>query len=168
MPTRVLLSAPAYRGTGRFVRGVLAAASCVLLGACFAAPAQPAGAGDGVASGVQQPTEAPSVTNTPVVMGAPAAMVEAALDDATRRSGQASSAIKVVSAGSVTWSDGSLGCPEPGMLYTQALVPGYRIVVQAGEQRLEYHAGTRGQPKFCPADKVIPPVPVGAGGRDAT
>jgi hypothetical protein len=95
-------------------------------------------------------------------------MIEAALDDATRRSGQARSAITVVSAESVTWSDGSLGCPEPGMLYTQALVPGYRVVLQAGEERLEYHAGARGQPKFCPAANVIPPVPGGADGRTAT
>jgi hypothetical protein len=27
---------------------------------------------------------------------------------------------EVVSAKAVTWSDGSLGCPEPGKLYTQA------------------------------------------------
>jgi hypothetical protein len=102
------------------------------------------------------------------VTGGPAAMIEAALDDATRRSGQARSAITVVSAESVTWSDGSLGCPEPGMLYTQALVPGYRIVLQAGEERLEYHSGRQGPPKFCPAGNVIPPVQGGADGRAAT
>jgi hypothetical protein len=68
----------------------------------------------------------------------------------------------------VTWSDGSLGCPEPGMLYTQALVRGYRIVLQAGDERLEYHAGKSGQPKFCPADKAIPPVPGGVDGQTAT
>jgi hypothetical protein len=54
------------------------------------------------------------------------------------------------------------------MLYTQALVRGYRIVLQAGDERLEYHAGKSGQPKFCPAEKAIPPVPGGADGQTAT
>jgi len=95
-------------------------------------------------------------------------MIEAALDDASRRSGKARSEITVLSAESVTWSDGSLGCPEPGMLYTQALVPGYRIVVQAGEEQFAYHAGKRGLPKFCPAANAIPPLPGGVDGRAAT
>ena len=30
----------------------------------------------------------------------------------------------IVRAESVVWNDGSLGCPEPGMMYTQALVNG--------------------------------------------
>ena len=45
------------------------------------------------------------------------------------------------------------------MMYTQALVPGYRIVLQAGEQTLNYHAMSRGKPVFCPASRVLPPVP---------
>jgi hypothetical protein len=32
---------------------------------------------------------------------------------------------------SVIWSDGSLGCPEPGMMYTQALVDGYWVAIGA-------------------------------------
>ena len=40
--------------------------------------------------------------------------------------------LKVLSAEAVTWSDGSLGCPEPGMMYTQALVPGYRVQIRGG------------------------------------
>jgi hypothetical protein len=45
------------------------------------------------------------------------------------------------------------------MMYTQALVAGYRIVLQAGEQTLNYHAMSRGRPVFCPASRVAPPVP---------
>jgi hypothetical protein len=90
---------------------------------------------------------------------APAEMIEAALDDAANRSTTARADIKVISGEAVTWPDGSLGCPKPGMLYTQALVGGYRIVLQAGDLVLNYHAAARGKPVFCPASRVTPPVP---------
>ena len=94
-------------------------------------------------------------------------MVEAALDDAARRTKIDRTKIDrtkltVLSAESVTWSDGSLGCPEPGMAYTQALVPGYRIRIQAGAEVLDYHAGRRGLPVLCPAGRAIEPVPNGS------
>jgi hypothetical protein len=86
-------------------------------------------------------------------------MIEAALDDAANRSTTARADIKVISEEAVIWPDGSLGCPKPGMLYTQALVAGYRIVLQAGELVLNYHAAARGKPVFCPASRVTAPVP---------
>jgi hypothetical protein len=43
------------------------------------------------------------------------------------------------------------------MMYTQALVPGFRIRVRAGAETLDYHAGRRGAPMFCPAGRVVPP-----------
>jgi hypothetical protein len=92
-------------------------------------------------------------------MNVPAAMIDAALNDALRRTGVPRAAIEVLSADAVTWPDGSMGCPAPGMLYTQALVPGYRIVLQAGSQRLTYHAGREGPPSFCPADRAQMPAP---------
>ena len=95
----------------------------------------------------------------------PQAMLDAALDDAAKRASVDRADIQVVSAGAVTWSDGSAGCPEPGMMYTQALVPGYRIVLQAGGQTLNYHAGRSGTPRYCPADRVTPPS--GGGGEEA-
>jgi len=101
----------------------------------------------------------PPVPKEKAVAGAPAEMIEAALDDAANRSTTARADIKVTSAEAVTWPDGSLGCPQPGMAYTQALVPGYRIVLQAGEQVLNYHASSRGKPLFCPAARAKAPLP---------
>jgi hypothetical protein len=46
----------------------------------------------------------------------------AILADAQRRSGVGADRIRVVHSEAVTWRDGSLGCPEPGRLYTQALI----------------------------------------------
>jgi len=89
----------------------------------------------------------------------PATLIKEAIDDAAERSGTSRSEVKVVSAESVTWPDGSLGCPAPGMMYTQALVPGFRIVLQAGGHLLAYHAGTKGPARFCPADRAVAPFP---------
>ena len=58
-------------------------------------------------------------------------------------------ALVVTRAESVTWNDGALGCPEPGMFYTQALVDGYWIVVEAGDQSLDYRAQGNGYFRLC-------------------
>ena len=84
--------------------------------------------------------------------------IEAALADASRRTGLSRTALELVSAQAVTWPDGSLGCPQPGMSYTQALVPGYRIHVRAATQEFDYHAGTRGAPVLCPPGRAVDPV----------
>lgn len=57
----------------------------------------------------------------------------------------------------VTWSDGSLGCPQPGRMYTQALVPGYRFVLEyAGGREMHVHASESGNVLVC--DDPQPPV----------
>jgi hypothetical protein len=84
--------------------------------------------------------------------------IDAALTDAARRTGLKQTELEVLSAEAVTWSDGSLGCPQPGMMYTQALVPGYRVRIRAGGNELDYHAGRTGAPVFCPAGRAVPPV----------
>ena len=84
--------------------------------------------------------------------------IDAALTDAAVRTGLKRTELEILSAEAVTWSDGSLGCPQPGMMYTQTLVPGFRIRVRAGAETLDYHAGRRGAAMFCPAGRVVPPV----------
>jgi hypothetical protein len=85
-------------------------------------------------------------------------MVEVVLDDAARRSGVQRAQLKVINAERVTWSDGSLGCPQPGVAYTQALVPGYRIRIEGGGEVFNYHAGRRGPPILCPPGRSLEPV----------
>ncbi|WP_344145820.1 hypothetical protein [Kribbella yunnanensis] len=75
--------------------------------------------------------------------------VEQATADLAKRQGIQAAAVKVVSAEEVTWSDGSLGCPEPGMRYTQALVNGMRIILEADGKRYEYHSGGPRAPFLC-------------------
>ena len=105
------------------------------------------------------PSPAPAeVSPVPVVVSL-ASVTEAALVDAAGRTGQSRADLKVLSAEAVTWSDGSLGCPQPGMMYTQALVPGYRVRIEAGGQVLDYHAGKSGRPVLCPAELARDPAP---------
>lgn len=54
------------------------------------------------------------------------------------------------SAGNVTWSDTSLGCPQPGQVYAQVLTPGYRITLYAPTLIYEYHvAAVSGRVVLC-------------------
>jgi hypothetical protein len=87
-----------------------------------------------------------------------ASVTDAALADAARVSGLAPADLEVLSAEPVTWGDGSLGCPQEGMLYSQALVPGYRIRIAAKGRVLDYHASRDGRLQLCPASRAVPPL----------
>ena len=85
--------------------------------------------------------------------------VKAARADAAQRTGLAPEALELISAEAVTWSDGSLGCPQPGRLYTQALVPGSRVRLRGPAGEMDYHASTQGAPVLGPAGRAGGPVP---------
>ena len=86
-------------------------------------------------------------------------IVRAARADAAQRSGLPAAQLPLLAAEAVTWADGSLGCPVPGRLYTQALVPGYRVTLRVGSQAWTYHAGERGGPVLCPPERAQEPAP---------
>ena len=67
--------------------------------------------------------------------------------------------IEVSVAEFVTWSNGAVGCPEPDMAYTQALVPGYRVLLMADGQTYHYHGARDRDPFFCPAERAGQPLP---------
>jgi hypothetical protein len=84
----------------------------------------------------------------------------ALMADAAQRSGTPVQQLQVRRAQSVTWSDGSMGCPQPGRMYTQALIPGWLIEVAApGGGVLRYHASQRGAWLHCPAERAHAPLP---------
>ena len=107
-----------------------------------------------------RPLPMPSRTSEPGpgVIAVPNAVIVAALNDAAARTRTPQAKIRIVSAEAVTWPDSSLGCPQPGLMYAQALMPGYRVVLEAQDQTLNYHAGRQGLPQFCPAERVTAPV----------
>ena len=61
--------------------------------------------------------------------------------------------VDLVEAREVVWRNGSLGCPQPGRLYTQALVPGLCIRLGAEEKIYHYHGGGNSPPFLCPNPK---------------
>ena len=89
-------------------------------------------------------------------------LVTQAKEDLTQRLSIPIDDIVLVSMEEVTWRDGSLGCPKPGMSYTQALVNGSLIVLSVDERKYRYHSGRGGAPFLC-ENKSDPPLPPGLG-----
>jgi hypothetical protein len=117
--------------------------------------------------GVAPPTRIPdALTESPQPQGT--AVRRAVVSDAAKRFNVAESAVVLVRAEQVTWSDGSLGCFERGVFYTQNLVPGYLVVAKTSAGELAYHTDARSQAKSCgtglptrarrPADKTTGPA----------
>jgi len=85
----------------------------------------------------------------PVTGEVPDDLLQEMVDDLSQRLDVSAAAISVQRAEEVVWRDGSLGCPMPGRMYTQALVPGYRVTLAAGAQRYNYHANDSGYFFLC-------------------
>lgn len=84
--------------------------------------------------------------------------IDSIIDDLVEKRGVERSAVSVVSMEEVVWNDGSLGCPQPGMMYTQALVDGFYIVLEANGEQFAYHtSGTRFF-VFCGTPSKTPPT----------
>jgi hypothetical protein len=95
----------------------------------------------------QRPDIPPSAS--PVIGEVPEALLETARAELQRLLGVDVSGATVVVAEEVEWNDGSLGCPEPGMLYTQAIVPGYRLVLALDGTEYDFRAGRTGGVRLC-------------------
>ena len=90
----------------------------------------------------------------------PTPLRRAVVADAAKRFKVAESAVVLTRAEQVTWPDGSLGCPEPGVMYTQTLVPGFRVVAKTAEGELTYHTDAVGQLRNCWVQEgPLPPQP---------
>jgi len=155
--------------------GALLVSLSLLVSACVQLePGSPSQIDDTPESQATAPIEVPTETVTPVVVEipptesapklvpiepvepipavtgeAPAALLVDIRADLAALSGAAAEEMVVIRDQAVTWSDGSLGCPQPGMMYTQALVPGYWVVVQVGEQEYDYRASQSGYFLLC-------------------
>jgi hypothetical protein len=96
--------------------------------------------------------QVPKRNTEDLLPGLPSAFAATAL---ARRLGVEVSKLTVNVVESVTWSDGSIGCPQPGMSYTQALVPGLRVILEF-EGELYYYHGTAPDDLFYCADPSEP------------
>ena len=74
----------------------------------------------------------------------------------------ASEAIRLVSVEPVQWSDASLGCPQPGIMYAEVITPGYLVVLEARGEEYRYHTDLERLVVLCEArgaSGVGPPQP---------
>ncbi len=136
---------PSARPQRAAARGVAAAACVLLMAGC-------AGAGT-----LARDSAAVPAHNAGAMKDGP--LPDAIRADAAKRAGVPPEQVRLLGRDSVTWPDGGLGCPEPGLMYTQALVPGYRYRVQAGSAVIVYHASRKGAWVWCPPGRALDPLP---------
>ena len=122
--------------------------------------------------GTNAPESTPPTTASPDVTASPGdgmsgdvdqELIDEAIEVAAAETGVSADEIEVVTAEAVTWPDGAIGCPEEGMGYTQALVPGYRVILDIDGEEIHLHAGSDGQ--FFPCDDPQPPADDGNADR---
>lgn len=89
-------------------------------------------------------------------------LVQQASKDLASRLGIPVDQISISTVQAVTWPDGSLGCPQPGIAYTQVMTPGYLILLESSGSRYPYHSDTGTQFILC-QEELAPLLPVKPG-----
>lgn len=82
--------------------------------------------------------EAPASSPAALPEGSEVAL-EAAIADLASRLNIPEADIRVASVEKRMWSDASLGCPQPGMMYAQVITPGFIIRLSAQGKVYTYH-----------------------------
>jgi hypothetical protein len=105
------------------------------------------------------PSTSPTLTEkTPPVKGeVPQRILDPILKEAAALAKVAHEKLVILRARPVVWNDGSLGCPEAGMMYTQALVNGYWVVINAGGKTYDFRVDAGGRFHVCPEGRGRPP-----------
>lgn len=98
-------------------------------------------------------TETPTTVTTTPGITQPEDRLDQAVADLAGRLRVGPEEIEVIRFEEITWSDGSLGCPQPGMSYTQALVDGYRAVLGHDDRVYLYHGGPKDPLFLCESDE---------------
>ena len=146
----------------RIVRVFVVLLAAMLLAACSLSPeVQPtrtlAPQPEPTLSPLPTPARSPLPTPGPDEHPSPSAPIppeaevsaRAAISDFAAKRRVAPETVQVVSISEFDWSDTSLGCPQPGMFYAQIIVQGYKIILSAGGQQVEYHTDQNGRVVTC-------------------
>ncbi len=67
--------------------------------------------------------------------------------------------IELVEVEALRWSDTSLGCPQPDQTYSEIEIPGYRIILQAGDNNYAFHTDFD-RVLACPEGSEVLPTPL--------
>lgn len=115
---------------------------------------EPAATPRGIAPPTRLPDPRPpvSASGEPVATATmPREVRRAVVADAAKRFKVAESAVVLVHAEKFVWSDSALGCPEPGVIYTQMLVHGFRVVAKTSAGSLTYNTDSGDRAVICGA-----------------
>lgn len=141
-------------------------------------PVACAPAGDKVGDVMFPATLSPSATESPITPAAeapnshggseqglepgevPQELFDTVMANLLDRSGASIDDVVVVKNEAVVWSDGSLGCPQPDVMYTQALVNGYQLVFEVNGISYDYRLSEQGYFLLCNGAQV-PGLPAG-------
>jgi hypothetical protein len=149
------------RSTIALVVALLAAACTSFPGGSPSASAPEDLPGSSASPGSTNPpdlTMPPDVSVPPELGDIPEELYAQAAAEAAAAANASIDQVELVRGERVTWSDGSLGCPEPGQMYTQALVPGFWLILRVGEQEFDFRASEQGQLKLCAPGQGLPPI----------
>jgi hypothetical protein len=92
-----------------------------------------------------QPTPAPlEAPDSPLSTPPANPAATAALGHLITEYGLSPQDVNILSIEEMQWSDGSLGCPQPGMVYIQVIIPGYRILMEANGEMYDVHTDQTG------------------------
>jgi len=103
--------------------------------------------GCSAASSSVQPSQVPEGSPSGNV-ALPSSVIEPVVAEVAKLAGIPADQLTVISAAAVTFPDGRLGCPQPGVAYTQALVDGYKIIAEAGGKTYDFR-GTGSSFRRC-------------------
>jgi PBP1b-binding outer membrane lipoprotein LpoB len=76
-------------------------------------------------------------------------LLDQARQDLAQRLNVSVDQIEFIKFEAVVWPDGSMGCPQPGMAYTQVMHEGYRMILGVDGQDYAYHGGEKVPPFLC-------------------
>ncbi len=95
------------------------------------------------------PERVPTETDPTVTGEVPDEFLTPVIEDAATLAGVDPADVTVVTAQEVVWPDGSLGCAEPGVVYTQAQIQGYWVVVEVNGVGFDYRLNDGGAFRLC-------------------
>jgi hypothetical protein len=109
------------------------------------------GSGASLRASSDQPSQIPGTPTggSPGADTLPSSIVDPVVAEIARVASVPIDAVAVQTAEAVTYPDGSLGCPLPGMSYTQVLVDGYRITAIAAGTTYDYRGSGPGTFRRC-------------------
>jgi hypothetical protein len=112
-------------------------------------------------SGVTSTTVTPagSTTGSTGVGGEMEAASAAAVAQASADTGLGEGEFDVIDIEEVTWPDGSLGCPQPGMSYIQVVLEGYQVILEHEGDLYDYRSAQDLEFTRCPPQFATTTVP---------